>query len=422
MDHAFILVLTVGSAAGGALLAALITWLICARKITAWTKRTLEAEATLNAVQDTDQRMRDAFASLSNTALRDNMDHFLTLAQERLERQQQAAQNDLSALVTPLKITLDEQKNTLQSIEQARIASYTELTTLVTTLKADQVRLQSETANLVKALRQPQVRGRWGEIQLRRVVELAGMSKYCDFMEQQTTQSDAGKHLRPDMQVRLPNQRQIVVDSKVPLMAYLDALEASDDDAREAHLKTHARQVRDHVNAMCKREYQKQIDGSHDFVVLFLPGEVFYSAALEHDRELLDYAAAKDVIMATPTTLIALLKAVAQGWREARLAEDARKVKETGEQIYKSLSTLAKHISEIGKGLSKATDAYNGTIGSMETHLLTQARRLHDLEISSDSIAPLAELTEPLRVFVKPELTPSDRNGHDANWRSSEES
>lgn len=409
MDQTLIIALTTGIFVG-ALVAALITALIYARKLAALHARELRAEAHLSALQNSEQHMREAFASLSSAALEANNQHFLALAQERMERQQQAVKNDLSALVDPLKTTLEEQKQNLRVIEQARTESYSRLDALIVTLKEDQLRLHNETANLVKALRQPHVRGRWGEVQLRRVVELAGMSNYCDFDEQKTMHNDEGKRLRPDMQVRLPNQRHIVVDSKVPLMAYLEALEAPDETTRTEKLKSHAQQIRAHVDIMSKRDYQRQIDGAHDFVVLFIPGEVFYSAALEHDRELLDYAAQKSVILATPTTLIALLKAVAQGWREARLAADAHKVKEAGEQIYKDLTTLAGYITELGKGLDKAVGAYNKTIGNIESRLLGHARRLSELEISSESIAAPAYLNETLRTFNKPELTQGDGN------------
>ncbi len=421
VDQSFIIALIAGSAAGGALVAALITGLVCAGKIATQTRRADRAEDKLSALQDTDQRMREAFTNLSSAALQANNDHFLTLAQQRMQQQQEAVKSDLSALVNPLKTTLEQQQKNLHAIEQARTESYSQINTLIANLKEDQLRLQSETTNLVKALRQPQVRGRWGELQLRRVVELAGMSNYCDFDEQQTMRGDEGKRLRPDMQIHLPNQRQIVIDSKVPLEAYLKALEAADEETREAHLKAHARQVRSHVDIMHKREYQKHLDGAHDFVVLFIPGEVFYSAALEHDQELLDYAAAKSVILATPTTLIALLKAVAQGWREARLAEDARKVKEVGEQIYNDLNMLASHITNIGKGLDKAIGAYNKTIGSVESRLLVHARRLCELEISSQPITAPDELTEALRRFGKPELTQTDSNRGTSDWKCGED-
>ena len=405
MELSLLILLLAGGFIAGVLLAALITWWLWGRKLPIMTMRALQAEAQLKALEDTEQHMRDTFASLSQTALQASNAQFLQLAQERLERQQQAARNDLSALVDPLKTTLEQQHEHLRTLEQARHESYSRLDTLIVSLKEDQLRLQSETANLVTALRQPQVRGRWGELQLRKVVELAGMSDHCDFDEQQTNVDDEGRTQRPDMLVRLPNQRQIVIDAKVPLAAYLEALEAADDSSRKEKLVAHARQVRTHVTDMSRRAYQSQIDGAHDFVVLFIPGEVFYSAALQHDRELLDYAFSKNVILATPSTLIALLKAVAQGWNEVRLAEDARKVKEVGEQLYKNLSTLADHISKIGKGLGDAVKAYNSTIGSMESRLLPCARRLSELQVSSDTLTVPQEIDDSPRTFVKPELT-----------------
>lgn len=289
-------------------------------------------------------------------------------------------------------------------MERERQKAYGSIEQMLQRMTADQQQLQGETAKLVKSLRQPQVRGRWGEIQLRQVVELAGMSHLCDFVEQQGIAGDEGVRQRPDLQVRLPNQRVIVVDAKVPLSAYLDALECNDDGERVERLKHHARQVRDHVTDMGRRDYQRKIDGAYDFLVLFIPGEVFYRAALEHDADLLEFAFQKGVILATPSTLIALLKAVALGWREARLAEDARKIRDEGERLYKAMGTLSGYVSDLGKSLGKTVAHYNRAIGNMETTLFLSARRLREMEVSSVALEEPELIEESIRAFTRDEL------------------
>jgi DNA recombination protein RmuC len=336
------------------------------------------------------------FAAESRDALKANSEEF-----------SDRAQRDLASMIDPLKVALDQQQRRVDELERERQKAYGSIETLLVRMTSDQNQLQSETANLVKALRQPQVRGRWGEIQLRQVVELAGMSNMCDFDEQQTNTSEDGKRQRPDLLVRLPNQRRIVVDSKVPLSAYLESLECTNDAERAIKLDKHAAQVRSHVNDMHLREYQDSIDGAYDFLVLFIPGEVFYRAALEHDLELLEYAFKKNIILATPTTLIALLKAVALGWREARLATDAQHVKEEGEKIYRAISTLAGYIADLGKSLKTTVGNYNKVIGNVEVTLFTSARRMRDLEVSSLVIAETPRIEEPLRDFSRQELLAS---------------
>lgn len=373
------------------------------------TETTLEAERShhtekLTALEAAEQRLRDTFASLSSDALQASLSQFLTLADERLSRQQQIAQTDLSELVAPLREALNQQHEHTHELELARQQAYGSISQHLSSIQEEHRLLRQETTNLVKALRQPHVRGRWGEIQLRRVVELAGMSACCDFVEQQGIDDASGARLRPDLQVRLPNQRTIVVDAKVPLSAYLEALEAADEPTRAARIQQHAGQIRAHVNDMAKRDYHHQIAGAYDFLVLFIPGEVFYSAALEHDHELLEYAFQKQIILATPTTLIALLKAVALGWREVRLSEDAQRIKEAAETVYKHLGVLAKHISELGAGLKKSVDSYNKTIGSLERNLLGSARRMHELQIGQSAIDDIPALEESLRVFCKADL------------------
>lgn len=432
--------------------AAVVGWLLCARRtaapykvtisqittiheaerathreqITAEQVRVAQLDATLQAertahqqqietAQRDEQRQREAFVSLSQQALDQNSERFLQLANERLERHQHTAQNDLErrkqeigALIEPLATALGQQQQRLTEMERDRQQTYGTIDGLLREMKDNQQQLRTETAGLVTALRRPQVRGRWGELQLRRAVELAGMSHHCDFIEQQTTNDGDGGRIRPDLQVLLPNKRRIVVDSKVPLEAYLDAQEAHDDGARNERLKAHARQVRKHVDDMHRRDYQSVIDGSYPFIVLFIPSEAFYNAALEHDGDLLEYAAAKNVILANPATLIALLKAVAHGWREARLAEDAAQIKRAGEKVFKALSILTSNIASLGKGLERAVTDYNKVIGTLEVTVLSSTRRLHELEISDTPTVEPPTIDLCVRPVSRAELLVAD--------------
>jgi DNA recombination protein RmuC len=380
-------------ALGGGAFGALLVGIVASRRINALTVRAVAAETQLTAAQQGEQHLRDAFASLSRDALRVNSDEFVT-----------RAQRDLGSLVDPLKTALAEQQRRVDELERERQKAYGSIEQMLKRMTSDQQMLQSETAKLVKSLRQPQVRGRWGEIQLRQVVELAGMSHLCDFVEQETIADDEGGRQRPDLQVRLPNQRVIVVDAKVPLSAYLDAIECDDEEERIVRLKHHARQIHDHVVDMSRRDYQRKIEGAYDFLVLFIPGEVFYRAALEHDADLLEFALKKGVIIATPSTLIAVLKAVALGWREARLAEDARKIKDEGERLYKALGTLSGYVNDLGKALGRSVSHYNKAIGSMETTLFLSAKRLRELEVSSTPLSTPEPIEEALREVSRAEL------------------
>ena len=381
---------------GGGAIGFMLAWFFVGRQLTALTTRAATAEGKLIAAAQGAQgelRLRDTFASLSHDALRTNSNDFIA-----------RAQRDVGGLVEPLKAALVEQQRKIDELERERQKSYGSIETMLQRMTSDQRLLQGETARLVKALRQPQVRGRWGEIQLRQVVELAGMSNLCDFIEQGSITDDQGARQRPDLQVRLPNQRMIVIDAKVPLSAYLDALECTDDTQYTARLADHARQIRTHITDMSKRDYQQSVDGAYDFLVLFIPGEVFYRAALEHDADLLEFAFKKNIILATPTTLIALLKAVAMGWREVRLAKDAHKIKEEGEKIYKALSTLAGYVSDLGTALRRSVTEYNKLIGNMDSTLFLSAKRLSELDVSSAPLKAPTAAEEPLRDFSRAEL------------------
>jgi DNA recombination protein RmuC len=371
-----------------------------------------QAEEKLAVLDQAQQKLSDAFKALAAEALKSNNQSFLELAKATLETFQQSAKGDLDQrqlaireLVKPVKESLEKVDAKIRDLEKSREGAYQGLRQQVGSLLETQKELRSETSNLVKALRRPQVRGRWGEIQLRRVVEMAGMLDHCDFYEQQSTDSEGGR-LRPDLLVRLPARKNIVVDSKTPLSAYLEAIEARDEETRATKLKDHARQVRTHIAALGRKSYFEQFDPAPEFVVLFLPGEVFFSAALEQDPELIELGVDQNVIIATPTTLIALLRAVAYGWRQERLAENAKQISELGRELHKRLAGLGQYMISLGKGLRSATDAYNRAVGSLESRVLTSARKFKELGTTGpkDEIRELPQVETVPRMLQAPEL------------------
>ena len=357
----------------------------------------------LNILNDAKEKLSDTFKALSSEALKNNNSQFLELAKENLGTFHAGAKGDLDQrqqainnLVAPLKESLKKVDDTLKKIETDHSGVREKIESLLTS----EAQLKKETANLVTALRKPNVRGRWGEMQLRRVVEIAGMLGHCDFFEQQSTDTTTGRS-RPDMIIKLPNQRTVVVDSKAPLESYLDSLEVTDEHKQKEMLQRHAGLVRTHIRNLASKSYWEQFQPAPEFVVLFLPGEMFFSAALEQDPSLIELGVENRVILATPTTLISLLRAVAYGWQQEQITENAKKISELGKTLYDRICTLSEHLGNLKKGLDRAVESYNKTVGSLEKSILAPARKFKELGVTSaqdiETIEPIEKTTRMIQ-------------------------
>lgn len=389
----------------GLLLGLLIRSLFAAKSLNAEKEKRIIAEAKLKNQDDLDEerdnalelareQLENAFHELADQSLAKNNNQFLQLATQKLDNQQQQASSDLEKrqlsiqnLLSPIADALKKTESQIGSIEKNRNQSFGELKQELLELRGTQNLLQSETRNLVNALRKPQVRGLWGEQTLKRVVEVAGMVQHCDFTEQATT--DGEQRLRPDMVVSLPDDRLVVVDAKTPLQAYLDALESTSDEDINTNMARHVQHIKTHIKQLSSKQYWDAFSNTPEFVVMFIPGEQFLSAALDKDPSLFDEALKQNVILATPNSLIALLKTISYGWRQVELAKNAENIRKIAEDLYKRLNTFTTHISNIGKNLERSNKAYNDAVGSLERSVLPGARKFTEMGINTSS-----ELTE----------------------------
>jgi DNA recombination protein RmuC len=376
-------------------------------------------QARLDAMQGAEASLRDTFRdtfqALSAEALDNNNQRFIQLAESRLREARTATAKEIDErkiaiehLLAPMAKTLGEVDRELRESERRRIQTDAQLLQRIASLDTAGQDLRSQTGKLVDALKRPGVRGRWGELQLRRVVELAGMIEHCDFEEQRTiTNGDGDRRMRPDVIVRLPGGKHVVIDAKAPLDAYLRALDAPDEASRQALLCEHARQVRNHVMQLAAKGYAAHVAPGPDFVVMFLPGEMFFSAALEHDPELIEFGVEQHVVPASPTTLIALLRAVAYGWQQEAMEENARKISDLGRQLYDAVRVLGGHFDDLGGKLKGSLDAYNRAVGSLEGNVLVKARKFKELQAANavEEIPALEPVDRVPRMLQARELT-----------------
>jgi len=368
------------------------------------------AEEKLALLEQARDQIKESFQALSSEALSKNNESFLNLAKTTLEKYQEGAKGDLdkrqeaiNKTVEPVGIALKAFNERVDKIEQRRIQTDSSIGQQLQQLAESQVQLSKTTGSLVQALRAPQVRGQWGEMQLRRTVEMAGMINYCDFEEQASVETGDGQRQRPDMIIRLPNERVVVVDSKVPLSAYLDALQSEDPDHQKERMVAHARHIRDHIKGLSAKSYWTQFDNAPEFVVLFIPNETIFSAALEQDPELIELGVLNKVILATPTTLIALLKAIAYGWQQEAIAREAKDIAALGKELYERVSVVTGHFTKLGKSLDQSVGYYNKAVSSLESRLLVTAKKFDALDSASPDPLPEPSLIEKQAVAPKQE-------------------
>ena len=354
----------------------------------------------IETIEESRKQLESSFSTLSQQALKLNNENFLTLAKEKLSQFQIQAEANLDkkeksieTLLQPIQTALKQTEEQIQSIEKDRKESFGSLSQHLKIINETQSDLRLETQNLVQALRRPEVRGQWGELTLKRIAELAGMVDHCDFYEQQQSETNDSR-MRPDMIVRMPDQRELIIDAKTPLDAYLNAIQTTEIEIREQSLSRHARNVRERMRELSSKAYWSQFKHSPDFVVLFIPGEQFLSAALEQDPQLLEDALKNKVILATPTSIVALLRAVAFGWRQIAVAENAEKIRELGEDLYHRLATFAEHLHKLGKNLDSSVEQYNKAIGSLDRQVLTGARKFTELGIEKKKSIPELRIVE----------------------------
>jgi DNA recombination protein RmuC len=399
--------------AAGIVLGVFVMWLIARRRKNQLLAEIEAAAANLKsqealqaereaAFELANAKLTQAFTDISNRSLRANSDTFLQLAGQKFETQQEKAKNELGErekavedLVKPIRDALESSHKQIAELEKARSEAYGGIRNQLESMQLSQKSLTQETQNLVKALRRPEVRGQWGEITLRRLVELAGMVEHCDFVEQVHT---VGKDevIRPDMIVNMPDQRQLVVDVKTPLDAYLAAAEAEDDAQRKLGLERHAKNVRGHIRMLSSKAYWKQFDESPEFVILFIPGDQFLSAALSEEPDLIEYALSQQIILATPTSFVALLKAVAYGWRQLALADNAKEIRILAEDLYGRLGTFVTHMNRVGRQLASSVENYNKAVGSLERNVLPGARKFTELGVHGKKEIEKLESLEPV--------------------------
>jgi DNA recombination protein RmuC len=391
---------------GGLLVGALVTWLILHRRQAQLSARIKDQEALQKereiAFEAANSQLTRAFSELANQSLKSNSENFLRLAEQNLGTQQEKSKRELGerekaveALVKPIRDALEASQKQIAELEKSRSEAYGSIRSQLETMHSSQKSLQQETKNLVNALRRPEVRGRWGEITLRRLVELAGMVEHCDFQEQVHSVAE-GQIVRPDMIVRMPDRRELVVDVKTPLDAYLEAAEAANDAQRKLALERHARNVHTHIRMLASKAYWDQFDESPEFVILFIPGDQFLSAALNEKPDLIEFALSKQIILATPTSLVALLKAVAYGWRQLALADNAREIRALAEDLHGRLASFVGHMNRMGRQLASSVENYNRAVGSLERSVLPGARKFVELGVHEKKPIEKLETLDPV--------------------------